>query len=217
MLIHAMCCRQSPPRSPLAAHSLPPPPFSRSTWGENNKTKHFAGKYGVRGSRAACIRTRHRAALAMPVLHTHTVHTQPHHIQACCAVSRAQLRSAQEAMPTSVPTRRFMACHIIIWGCNRLRYSPACTHPSVLIGCTHVHGNTRTAQHGLPALCVAMSMFALLPCVPRLQLFLVHALSTLSNPSSQRHRHPSSLDKVYRAHLFALTQAFLLPAHAGAL
>lgn len=216
MLIHAMCCRQSPPRSPLAAHSLPPPPFPVQPGGKTTKRSILLGNMVSVGAELRAYAP--GTGLPWPCLCcTHTVHTQPHHIQACCAVSRAQLRSAQEAMPTSVPTRRFMACHIIIWGCNRLRYSPACTHPSVLIGCTHVHGNTRTAQHGLPALCVAMSMFALLPCVPRLQLFLVHALSTLSNPSSQRHRHPSSLDKVYRAHLFALTQAFLLPAHAGAL
>lgn len=135
----------------------------------------------------SCVHTHPGTGLPWPCLclHTHSTHSATLTSKHALPVPKPWVCGAWEAMPTSVPPHRFMACNIIICGCDPFRYIPACAHSSMPIRVhTRVSQHTYRAQHALPALRVAMSMFALIPCILKLQLFLVYALSTQSDPSN---------------------------------
>lgn len=104
----------------------------------------------VHGTELCAYAPRHRAALAVPVS-AHTQLTRSHaHIQADVPVPKPWLCGVWEAMPTSVPPRRFMACNIIICGCDLFRSIPSCAHSSVPVRAhTHVSHNTPTEHSTL--------------------------------------------------------------------
>lgn len=163
----------------------------------------------------SCVHTQLGTGLPWPCLCvcTHGPHAATLTSKRAVPLPEPRLCGAQEAMPTSVTTRRFMACHIIIRGGQTTQIHPCMC---ALIGaCWGAHACvSRHADSTTRVTCsVCSHANALIPCILELQLFLMHALSSPSNPSSQRRRHPSSLDKVYGAHLFAPAQAITCRLH----
>lgn len=124
---------QTEPTSQPTCSTSPP---SVLDLGENGKRSCFAGEHGVRGSResarhrAVCIRSQAQGCLGHACVHTHGPHAATLTSKRAVPSPEPRLCGAQEAMPMSVTTLRFMACHIIIreGGDKPLRYIPACAH-----------------------------------------------------------------------------------------
>lgn len=138
--------------------------------------------------------------------HTHTEHARSHtHIQGFCACTKAPaLRCMGGEACVCASTQIYGVQHDHLWVLSVQIHCCMCAFIHARLGAhTCVSQHTYRAQYASPALRVAMSVFVLIPCVLKLQLFLVCVLSTRRKPNSRRFKQPSSLDKVYRAHLFA--------------
>lgn len=149
--------------------------------------------------------------------HTHTEHTRSHtHMPGLCACTEApalRCTGGEACVCASAQIYGVQRDHLRVLSVQIHRCM--CAFIRAGLGAhTCVSPHTYGAQRASPALRVAMSVPALIPCVLELQLFPVRVLSTRRKPNSRGFRHPSSLDKVYRAHLFAATHTFIRCLHA---